>query len=69
MCMEKKMDYISIKNTNEGVSSCRHYVIENPEAFLKHLKLVDCKIYKEDALDFSKLNSDYSTAYELDEDE
>ena len=59
ICMEKKMDYIQIKNINEGVSSCRHYVIDNPKLFLNHLKLVDCKIYKEDALDFCKLNSEY----------
>tara|TARA_R100001163_G_scaffold11166_1_gene10199 strand:- start:2 stop:2209 length:2208 start_codon:yes stop_codon:yes gene_type:complete len=59
ICMEKKMDYIQIKNKNEGHSSCRHYVIDNPKLFLNHLKLVDCKIYKEEALDFCKLNSEY----------
>lgn len=59
ICMEKKADYIQIKNKNEGVSSCRHYVIDNPKLFLNHLKLVDCKIYKEEALDFCKLNNEY----------
>ena len=71
LCIEKKMDYIQIKNVNETTnkSSCRHYYIENPDAFLKHLKLVDCKIYKDNALDFSKLDNDYLPTYEFDTDD
>ena len=60
ICLEKKMDYIQVKNVNEGSSSCRSIVIDNPKLFLSHLKLVDCKIYKEEALDFSKLNNSYN---------
>ncbi len=72
LCIEKKMDYIKIKNVNEGTNSCRHYIIDNPKAFLNHLKLVDCKIYKEEALDFSKLNENYQPTnggYDFDSDE
>ena len=60
ICMEKKADYIKIVNVNEGNNtSCRHYVIDNPSAFLNHLKMVDCKLYVEEALDFCKLDENY----------
>lgn len=60
ICMEKKKHYVEIKNVNEeNGSNCRHYVVNNPAVFLNHLRLIDCKIYKEDALDFSKLDDEY----------
>ena len=62
------MDYIQVKNINEGSSSCRSIVIDNPKQFLHHLNLVDCKVYKEEALDFSKLKSNYSVKNEYDSD-